>query len=85
MKHASLKTLDCIEDILTRLRKYKSLKEKQKGIFYKGSQAFIHFHEDLKGVFADLKVKNEWERFLVSTKPGKERFLKNVHKMIQKK
>ena len=84
MKHASTKSFDCIKDILTKLKKYKSLKEKQKGVFYKNSQAFIHFHEDLEGLFADLKIKNEWERFPVNTKQEKDYFLKKAQKLIQK-
>ena len=84
MKHASTKALDCIKDILTKLKKYKSLKEKQKGMFYKNSEAFIPFHEDLKGIFADLNIKNKWERLLVSTKSGKDHFLKKAQKVIKK-
>ena len=78
MKHASEKALDSLEGLLKRIRQTKLLKEKKKGIFYKKSQAFLHFHEDPKGLFADLRGKNKWKRFPVNTNREKEFFLKKV-------
>ncbi len=80
MKHASEKTLSSIKDVLKSIRQNKFLKEKKKGVFYKQSQAFIHFHEDLGGLFADLKTNNEWKRFPVNTRNEKEHFLKEAKK-----
>jgi hypothetical protein len=31
------------------------LREKSRGIFYRGSRAFLHFHEDPAGLFADIR------------------------------
>ena len=75
MKHASKKALDSLEGLLKRIRQTKLLKEKSTGIFYKKSQAFLHFHEDSKGLFADLKVESSWKRFPVNTKQEKDYFL----------
>ena len=78
MKHASEKALDSLEGLLKRIRQTKLLKEKSTGIFYKKSQAFLHFHEDSKGLFADLKVESSWKRFPVNTKQEKDYFLRKV-------
>lgn len=66
MKHASDKSLDRLESILGELRMLPGLKEKKRGVFYKGSQAFAHFHEDPEGMFADLKLSGGWKRYCVS-------------------
>ena len=33
--------------------------EKKRGVFYRKSRAFLHFHEDPKGMFADLSDPEE--------------------------
>ena len=56
MKHAGPGALDTLEPILAELRKQSALKEKKRGTFYRGSSAFLHFHEDPAGFFADVKL-----------------------------
>jgi hypothetical protein len=68
MKHASEATLDALEDLLDRVRKFPQLREKKRGTFYRKSVAFLHFHEDPAGLFADLKAGDEWERLPVSSR-----------------
>lgn len=64
MKHADAQTLEQLADLLTNVRqRIPPLKEKGTGVFYLKSTAFLHFHQDPKGIFADLKVQGEWERF----------------------
>jgi hypothetical protein len=67
MKHAGVAALDRLESILDQLRKQAGLKEKRRGIFYRGSAAFLHFHEDAAGLFADVRVESDWERMAVNT------------------
>lgn len=55
MKHAGATILDQLEPLLAQIRALPGLKEKSRGIFYRKSRAFLHFHEDPKGVFADLR------------------------------
>ena len=55
MKHAGPATLDALEEVLVALRARAELKEKKRGIFYRKPTAFLHFHEDKAGLFADLK------------------------------
>ena len=37
-----------------------------RGVFYRGGQAFLHFHEDPAGLFADVRLEADFERFRVS-------------------
>ena len=67
MKHAGPEALDALEPILQKVRRLEGLKEKNRGTFYRGSNAFLHFHEDPAGMFADLKLRGEFVRFRVST------------------
>ena len=77
MKHATPAALDQIEELLEKLRAY-PLKERSRGTFYRGSSAFLHFHEDPAGVFADLKLRGDFERFRVSTRAERAAFLRAV-------
>ena len=55
MRHARPAALDGLEPLLARLREIGPLKEKGRGVFYLRSRAFLHFHEDPAGLFADLR------------------------------
>ena len=68
MKHAGAQALDGIEPILAQLRKLGGLKEKSRGTFYRGASAFLHFHEDPAGMFADIKLDGEFVRMPVNTR-----------------
>jgi len=67
MKHAGVTTLDQLEPLIERLRAIPALKEKSRGVFYLKSRAFLHFHEDPKGLFADIRTVDgkDFERFQV--------------------
>ena len=56
MKHAGPTALDAIEPLLERLRGLGGLREKSRGIFYLKSRAFLHFHEDPSGLYADIRA-----------------------------
>jgi hypothetical protein len=67
MKHATGSTLDTLEPFLAEIRRLGTLKEKTRGVFYRRSRAILHFHEDPKGIFADLHVSADWLRVPVNT------------------
>lgn len=67
MRHAREEALNALEDVLTEVRTFDGLTERKRGAFYRKSAGFLHFHEDPAGLFADLKVDVEWQRFRVST------------------
>ncbi|HYD78540.1 MAG TPA: hypothetical protein VEC06_01930 [Paucimonas sp.] len=59
MKHAGSATLSLLEPLLRQLRTYERLTERKPGTFYLKSKAFLHFHEDPAGIFADVKLDLE--------------------------
>ena len=67
MKHAGAQTLDELDELLESLRKLPQLVEKKRGTFYRKSSAFMHFHEDPAGIFADVKSDGEFCRFEANT------------------
>ncbi|HEY6332320.1 MAG TPA: hypothetical protein VI756_23550 [Blastocatellia bacterium] len=82
MKHAGQESLDALGDLLLKIRACSVLTERKRGTFYKKASAFLHFHEDPEGVFADLKTGREWERYRVSTKAEQSAFLKMVFRAL---
>jgi hypothetical protein len=76
MKHATPAVLDTIEPLLAQLRTL-GLTEKSRGIFYRKSRAFLHFHEDPKGLFADIRdaAGGDFERIEVSTLDAQARLI----------
>ena len=78
MKHAGPAALDQLEPLFAQIRKHAELREKSRGCFYRKSRGFLHFHEDPEGLFADLKVGAEFERFRVSTRTERAEFLKRL-------
>ena len=66
VKHAGAEALRALGDLLSALRG-RGLKERSPGIFYRGGKAWLHFHEDAAGLFADFRPGTEWQRFDVST------------------
>jgi hypothetical protein len=69
MKHASAATLTQLEPVLAQVRLFPGLKEKKVGTFYLHGSAFLHFHEDPAGLFADVKLDGKsFSRFAVNSK-----------------
>jgi hypothetical protein len=67
MRHARAEALERLEPLLARLRALPCLTERTPGIFYRKSKAFLHFHEDPTGLFADVRLNADFERFAVQT------------------
>jgi hypothetical protein len=81
MKHASAETLNSLEALLVRLRDVPGLVERKPGIFYVKSKAYLHFHEDPAGIFADVRLDGEdFDRFPVNSKQEQESLLRLVAK-----
>jgi len=81
VKHAGDKALDALEPILLRLRGVEGLRERKRGAFYRKS-AFLHFHEDPAGFFADLKCGKDFVRFPVNTRGEIEAFIREVKRAL---
>jgi hypothetical protein len=78
VKHVTAGGLDDLDDVLRELRGVDGLKEKSRGVFYRGSRAFLHFHEDPTGLYADVRFGAEFERIRVTTKAERKRLLSAV-------
>jgi hypothetical protein len=66
VKHAGPAALDQLEPLLNELRALEGLKEKARGVFYRRSRAFLHFHEDPSGLHADLRIAgDDFDRYRV--------------------
>ena len=63
MKHAGRDALEAIEPLLESIRAVPGSTERQRGVFYRKSKAFLHFHEDPSGMHADVRVGAEFERY----------------------
>jgi hypothetical protein len=78
MKHAGAAALGRLADLLTALRRRAELVEKRPGVFYRRGRAFLHFHEDPAGLFADVRPADEWLRLRVETAEEAARLIDEV-------
>ena len=79
MKHAGDAALDRLEPLLASLRGFDALRERSRGVFYLRSRAFLHFHEDPAGLFADLRAANgDFTRLKVDDLAGEAALLRHV-------
>jgi hypothetical protein len=67
VRHARPEDLEPIAGLLADLRRIHGLRERAPGTFYAGGRAFLHFHADPAGLFADLEVDGEFVRSRVVT------------------
>jgi hypothetical protein len=66
VEHAGADALDRLGVLLASLRARTSLREKRPGIFYVKGRAFLHFHADQTGLYADLREGGDWRRLPVN-------------------
>ena len=80
MKHAGAAALDRLEPLLEELRGVATLREKSRGVFYVKSKAFLHFHEDPTGLYADVRAADgaRFDRLKVDHPAGRAALLKQV-------
>jgi hypothetical protein len=83
VKHAGSAALEGAEDLLKPLRGIPGLVERKPGIFYRRSRAFLHFHEDPSGLYADVKLlpDEDFVRMPVNTRAERTRLLREVRKV----
>jgi len=76
VRHARGEALDELEPVLAELRTIEGLREKSRGVFYRGSVAWLHFHEDPAGLFADVKVDGTFQRMPVNTQAERKKLVR---------
>ena len=82
MKHAGEAALNSIEPMLIELRQLEGVRERKPGIFYRKASAFIHFHEDPAGLFADVRGEREWVRLPVNTFSERRELIRVVGEIL---
>lgn len=82
MKHAGAGALESLSDLLVSLRTRAGLVEKRPGIFYRRGKAFLHFHEDRAGFFADLRDGSDWQRLPVNSPAERTQLLALIDRSI---
>ena len=84
MKHAGAATLAQLGDLLGEVRKLPQLREKSPGSFYFKSKAYLHFHEDPAGIFADVKLDlEEFTRMRATTANEQKSLLAKIAKSLK--
>lgn len=84
MKHAGPDTLETLDSVLRQLRKRQLLIERRPGSFYVRSKAFLHFHEDPAGIFADMKEDlRTFTRYRVTTSVEQRKLLSRVERCLK--
>jgi hypothetical protein len=84
MRHAGAETLAALTPLLRRLRAIAALTERRPGVFYLRSRAYLHFHEDPAGVFADLKADlNEFTRLRATTRAEQARLVALIRRSLR--
>jgi hypothetical protein len=84
VRHATPAALDRLEPLLAELRGVEGLREKKRGTFYRGSSAFLHFHEDPAGLFADVKLAgSDFTRLRVATAAEQRALLAAVRRALR--
>jgi hypothetical protein len=85
MKHASTAALHGLSDLLDQVRAKEGIIEKKLGVFYRKSNAFLRFHEDPAGLFADLKAGADFDRYPVNTKNEWKALLSAIDSALEPK
>jgi len=86
VKHAGEAALERLESLLGDLRALEGeggLREKKRGVFYRRSRAFLHFHEDPGGLYADVRLgAADFERLRVSTRAEQRALVGRVREFL---
>lgn len=85
MRHATAAALDELEPFLAQIRELPGLVEKKRGVFYRSSKAFLHFHEDPSGLHADARFDDDFERFRVQTARERAALLRRLRTTLGSK
>jgi N-acetylglutamate synthase-like GNAT family acetyltransferase len=83
MRHATPEDLVPIEALLGDLRSLGGLVERNPGTFYRRSRAFLHFHADPSGLFADVRLQgDDFERIPIDSPASQAALLSQVRTAV---
>jgi hypothetical protein len=84
VRHPRDGELDRIERLLVQLRTLDGLTEKGRGVFYRRSRAFLHFHVDGDDIYADLRLAgDDFDRTRATTKAEQKALFAAVRKGVR--
>jgi hypothetical protein len=83
VRHATQEDLDRLEALLAELRGIPQLRERKRGYFTRGSQAFLHFHEDAGDLYVDVKLDGRFQRMNVTSGDEQAEFVLRVREAVQ--
>jgi hypothetical protein len=70
--------------LLAELRRVDGMHERSPGVFYVGSRAFLHFHEDGDDVYADVRLGgDDFDRRRVTTKREQSALVAAVRRALR--
>jgi len=72
VRHITPERVHELDGVLPRIRAFDELTEKKPSTFYKKSVAFLHFHEDPAGLFADVKLDGRTFTRMRATDPDEQ-------------
>jgi hypothetical protein len=84
MKHADATTFARLDDVLIALRAMPDLREPRPGAFSRAGRAFVHFHDDPTGLFADVRLDADgpFLRLPVTSRAQRRDFLARVRSAL---
>jgi hypothetical protein len=85
MRHAGPETFAELDALLADLRATAGIVERTTGVFYRGSKAFLHFHDDPTGPYADVRLDpaGDFDRLRVRTAAERRRLLAQVRAALR--
>jgi hypothetical protein len=82
MKHAGPDALARLETLLDALRGRPALREGRPGCFALKSRAFLHFHDDPEGIFADVRLGRDFVRLPVTSGSQQSDLLEQIDQRL---
>jgi N-acetylglutamate synthase-like GNAT family acetyltransferase len=83
VRHARPEDLEQVSELLAHLRAVPGLVERKAGTFYRGSRAFLHFHQDPSGMYADVRLTEpDFERMRVNSSREQARLMTLVRQTL---
>ena len=65
------------------IRARTALAERRRGVFYRGQDPFLHFHEDPARFFCDIKIDGRFRRHPATTKAQQRTLVARVVKLAR--
>jgi hypothetical protein len=82
VRHATPETLAELDNLIVALRTIDGITEKRPGAFSRGSRAFLHFHEDPAGNYADVRFGTDFERVRVTTRREQQALVARIRREL---